>query len=323
VIRSSGARPRGRGVRANEIAVRFVGHATTLLGLQRVRVLTDPFLRPSLGPLERHGPLPDPASLEADIVLISHGHPDHFDVRSLDALPGRPVIVVPRGLGWPLRARAAGAPDVVEVEAGETLQLDGVRIHAVRARHWISPGAPRAKPVGYVVDAGRRVYFAGDTGRFPEMPEALGPIDLALLPVWSWGPHLGPGHLGPRSAAEVARDIGAAAVVPIHWGTLYPRHLHRVWQRALQEPGPRFLGHLRRLDPKVEVRVLRPGESTVLFGSEGAAAPRLGAARGGASGVGSEVAPADHRLDDERPRRLVDREAEAAGRAERRGSAHR
>ena len=70
------------------------------------------------------------------------------------------------------------SPDVFEVEAGETLDLDGVRVQAVEARHWISPGAPRAKPVGYVVDAGRRVYFAGDTGRFPEMPERWGASTL-------------------------------------------------------------------------------------------------------------------------------------------------
>jgi L-ascorbate metabolism protein UlaG (beta-lactamase superfamily) len=322
VIRSSRAAPRRRAVDANEVALRFAGHATALLGLQRVRVLTDPFLRPSLGPLERHGPVPDPASLEADIVLISHGHPDHFDARSIDALPGRPVIVVPRGLGWPLRARVAGSPDVIEVEAGETLDLDGVRVQAVEARHWISPGAPRAKPVGYVVDAGRRVYFAGDTGRFPEMPETLGRIDLALLPVWSWGPHLGPGHLGPRSAAEVARDIGAAAVVPIHWGTLYPRQLHRLWRRALEEPGPRFLAHLGRLDPRVDVRVLRPGETTLLFAS-GAGAAGDGAAVDGQQPRPSEVAPAHHRLDDERPGRLVDREAEAAGGTEGRRRTHR
>ena len=56
--------------------------------------------------------------------------------------------------------------------------------------------------------------------------------------------------------------------MPIHWGTLYPRHLHRVWKRPLAEAGPRFLGHLQSLDPTVDVRLLRPGESTVLFGSD-------------------------------------------------------
>ena len=265
MIPSSRAAPdEGRSPR-DQVAVTFVGHATTLVRLDRVRILTDPFLRDGLGPLQRHGAIPDPATLETDIVLISHGHPDHFDRRSIEALPGRPVVVVPRGLGWALRGGATGTRDVIEVDEGQTIDLGRIRIQAVRARHWVSPGAPRAKPIGYLIEGKRRIYFAGDTGPYPEMPELLGGVDLALLPVWSWGPHLGPGHLGPRSAAEVARAIGAATVVPIHWGTLYPRHLHRVWRRALEEPGPRFEAHLRRLDPSIEARVLRPGESAVLF----------------------------------------------------------
>jgi L-ascorbate metabolism protein UlaG (beta-lactamase superfamily) len=242
------------------IDVRFVGHATTLLGLGGFRVLTDPFLRSRLGPLERHGPLPDPAELRPDVVVVSHGHPDHFDVRSLELLPGRPVLVVPRGLGARAR-RLRGAGSVIEVEAGQAVDVDGLRISAVPARHWISPGAPRARPLGYVLDAGARVYFAGDTGRFPSMRDAAEGVDLALLPVWTWGPHLGPGHLGPRSAAEVTAELQPRAVIPIHWGTLYPRHLHRLWRRALTEPGDRFAARVRGLAPEVDVQVLRPGEA--------------------------------------------------------------
>ena len=106
------------------------------------------------------------------------------------------------------------------------------------------------------------MWFAGDTGRFDEMRALAGRVDLALLPVWTWGPHLGPGHLGPRSAAEVLREVGPAAAVPIHWGTLYPRRLHRLWPGPLAEPGERFAGHAARLAPDVDVRVLRPGEGT-------------------------------------------------------------
>ena len=60
----------------------FVGHATVLLDVAGTRILTDPFLRTRLGPLERHGPIPDPATLQADVVLISHGHRAHFDRES-------------------------------------------------------------------------------------------------------------------------------------------------------------------------------------------------------------------------------------------------
>jgi L-ascorbate metabolism protein UlaG (beta-lactamase superfamily) len=242
------------------ITVTFLGHATALIEAGGVRVLTDPFLRARLGPLQRHGPLPHPAELEVDVVLVSHGHRDHFDRASIAALPGRPMIVVPRGLGRSLAGTTSGP--IVELEAGSTIEVGGLRIQAVPARHWISPGAPRAQPVGYLLDAGARTYFAGDTGRFPGMAELLGHVDLALLPVWTWGPHLGPGHLGPRSAAEVAREIRAKAVVPIHWGTLYPRQLHRLWRRALHEPGDRFAAFAADLAPEVDVRVLRPGEST-------------------------------------------------------------
>lgn len=245
------------------IDVRFVGHSTVLLDMAGTRVLTDPFLRDRLGPLQRHGPVPDPGELTVDAVVISHGHPDHFDPRSIEALPGEPVVVVPAGLAASAR-RSGGIHRVVEIEAGRSVDIGGLLVSAVPARHWIAPGAPRAKPVGYVLEGsnaeGGRVYFAGDTGRYAGMAEAVGRVELALLPVWTWGPHLGPGHLGPRMAAEVAAELAPRTVIPIHWGTLYPRQLHRVWGGPLAEPGHRFAAHVRNLAPAISVEVLRPGE---------------------------------------------------------------
>jgi L-ascorbate metabolism protein UlaG (beta-lactamase superfamily) len=246
---------------AATVDIRFVGHATVRLEIGGVRVLTDPFLRARLGPLERHGPVPDAADLgPVDVILISHGHADHFDRASLAAVPGRPTIIVPRGLGAATRRAVAGT--VIEVAAGDQVDLGSLSLTAVPARHWISPGAARAQPLGYLLDGGPRVYFAGDTGRMPTMRELAGSVDVALLPVWTWGPHLGPGHLGPRSAADAVADIQPAVAIPIHWGTLYPRRLHHVWSRPLTEPGDRFAEHAAARAPDVDVRVLRPGEST-------------------------------------------------------------
>ncbi len=248
---------------SRDVDLRFVGHATVLLEAGGLRILTDPFLRARLGPLDRHGPVPDADALGAiDVVVISHGHPDHLDPRSLGAIRGRPLVIVPRGLAATVQRHTDG--EVIEVVAGDAVALPGAVIGAVPARHWISPGAPRAQPLGYVIDVGARIYFAGDTGPFDGMDAATGPIDIALLPIWTWGPHLGPGHLGPRSAADVVARLRPQVAVPIHWGTLYPRRLHRVWAGPLRDPGDRFAAHVGREAPGVAVHVLRPGDGVHL-----------------------------------------------------------
>ena len=247
------------------VRVRYVGHATVLLDLPGVRVLTDPFLRDRLGPLRRHGPTPSPADLgPIDVVLISHAHPDHFDRRSLEAVDGDPLVIVPRGLGAAVRRAGLQAREVV---VGESVGIvPGISVLPVRARHWRWPGAWRAASIGYVIEGPGRsgIYFAGDTARYREMVELAERVQVALLPVGSWGPHLSPGHLGPRSAAEAARDLRARYAIPIHWGTLYPPGLERVAGGRLREPAARFEAWARRVAPDVEVRTLAPGDATTI-----------------------------------------------------------
>jgi L-ascorbate metabolism protein UlaG (beta-lactamase superfamily) len=249
------------------VAVRYVGHATVLLELPGLRILTDPFLRDGLGPLRRHGPVPVPAAIgPIDIVLISHAHPDHFDRRSLRLLAGDPLVIAPRGLGGVIRRAGLRAREVV---VGEPVGIaEGWSVLPVPARHWRWPGAPRAATLGYVIDGPGRsgIYFAGDTAAFSAMRDFADRVDIALLPVGTWGPHLTPGHLGPRSAAEAARDLGARYAIPIHWGTLYPAGLDRLARGRLTDPASRFVEHARSIAPDVDVRMLEPGEATVIRG---------------------------------------------------------
>jgi len=249
--------------RPGTIGVQYLGHATVLLDLPGVRIITDPFLRDRLGPLRRHGPTPQPDAIgPVDVVVVSHAHPDHFDRRSLCALAGDPLVIVPRGLGS--LVRRAGLR-VREVVAGEPLAIaSGWSILPVAARHWRWPAVPQAATIGYVIEGPGRagIYFAGDTARYPAMREFADRVDIALLPVGSWGPHLSPGHLGPRSAAEVARLLEARHAIPIHWGTLYPRGLDAVAAGRLRAPAAGFASWARRIAPDLDVRVLQPGEST-------------------------------------------------------------
>jgi L-ascorbate metabolism protein UlaG (beta-lactamase superfamily) len=116
--------------------------------------------------------------------------------------------------------------------------------------------------VGYLIRASRSVYFAGDTDLFPAMQDMRGIVDVALLPVWGWGPRLGPGHLDPERAARAAALLAPEVAIPIHWGTLA-----RWPGRGLpdpERPAREFAAQTKRYAPAVDVRVLTPGQSTTV-----------------------------------------------------------
>jgi len=247
----------------------YVGHATTLLDLEGTTILTDPVVGRWIGPLRRQGPAAKPASLHGpDLVLVSHLHRDHFDLPSLRQVAPHTPMIVPRGAGE-LAARS-GATEVREVSVGEEIWVRGVTITAVPARHdpRRSRLGPRAEPLGYILATERRrVYFAGDTGLFPEM-SSLGPLELALLPVWDWGPSVGPGHMDPADAAWALPQLRPELAVPIHWGTFYPLGLNRLRPGPLREPPLEFARLAEQAAPEVEVRVLQPGSSLALDAEE-------------------------------------------------------
>ncbi len=245
--------------------VTYVGHATVLLELDGVRLLTDPVLRSRLVHLRRQVAAHDAGSAaDLDAVLISHLHHDHVDVPSLRGLGRETPMLAPPGSANFLRRR--GFSSVTELAPGESHSIDGVEITAVEAEHpggraWRSVGS---EAIGFVISGTRRAYFAGDTDLFDAMAELAGDLDLALLPVWGWGPTLGAGHLDPERAARAAALLSPRIAVPIHWGTLFPVGLSRIGRRHLIAPPREFERRCGELAPQVEVRVLDPGETTSL-----------------------------------------------------------
>jgi L-ascorbate metabolism protein UlaG (beta-lactamase superfamily) len=245
--------------------VTYVGHATVLVELDGARLLTDPVLRSRVGPLRRHGTPPAPEVREdLDAVLISHLHHDHADLPSLRKLDREvPVLAAPGSRAF-LERR--GFVAVSELAPGESSRIGEVTVTAVEARHSSESRFERdSEAVGFLL-AGRqqRIYFAGDTDLF-EGIAGLGPgLDLALLPIWGWGPSLGPGHLDPERAARAAALLSPRIAVPIHWGTLYPLGLARLRPDPLRSPPREFETWMRDLAPQVETRVLPPGGATSL-----------------------------------------------------------
>jgi L-ascorbate metabolism protein UlaG (beta-lactamase superfamily) len=241
--------------------VTYVGHATVLIELEGVRLLTDPVLRDRVAHLRRHGPSPAPdVTTGIDAVLISHLHHDHADLPSLRALDRRTRLLAPPGAGEFL-ARA-GFADVSELAPGESEPVAGVRITAVPAVHRgrRTPFGPRAETVGFEVAGGHRLYFAGDTDLFEGMEELAGELDLALLPVWGWGPSLGAGHLDPERGARAAAMLAPRIAIPIHWGTFFPLGIGTLRPDRLTRPPLEFASFAAELAPAVDVHVLKPGE---------------------------------------------------------------
>jgi L-ascorbate metabolism protein UlaG (beta-lactamase superfamily) len=230
-----------------------------------MRLLTDPVLRSRIAHLVRVAEPVDHATLvPLDAVLISHFHRDHFDLRSLRRLPRDAHLVVPAGA-----RRLAAEQDfqvVSELGVGDEIRIGSVTVAAVPARHDGRRDrlGPSAAAVGYVVSGCSDVYFAGDTDLFDEMGQLAPRLDVALLPVWGWGPTLRQGHLDPVGAAHALELLKPRIAIPVHWGTLFPFGLSRLQPNTLKQPPLIFSDHAAQLTPEVDVRVLAPGETTII-----------------------------------------------------------
>jgi L-ascorbate metabolism protein UlaG (beta-lactamase superfamily) len=245
--------------------VTYVGHATVQIALDGVRLLTDPVLRRRMGHLRRRGRVDAAALRGIDAILISHAHYDHLDIPSLERLGRVTPIVVPRGVAALVRRQSFA--HVSELDVGERLTVGGLSVSATLAEHGGSRGMFASGPaLGYLIQGSRRIYFAGDTDLFPGMAEIGRDLDVALVPIWGWGPSLGRGkHMDPERAAEALTLLRPRVAVPIHWGTYHPFHLGLLEApRYLREPVERFVRAAAEAAPEVEVRVLEPGETLSL-----------------------------------------------------------
>lgn len=252
-----------------QLELTFVGHATVLVEMDGVRVLTDPILRRFLGALVRFGPAVRQDWIDdIDAVLISHIHHDHLDFASLQLLGRDTPVFVPSGAAPMLRRR--GHSQIREYGLGDVIEVGSVRVEAVRAVHSSSrpPFGPVTDAAGFIVRGSQNVYFAGDTEVFPEMASLGDDIDVALLPVWGWGPTLGDGHMDPDGAAEAASLIRPRLAVPIHWGTFSPVGFRWLRPRYLTDPPLDFARRARELAPGTDVQVMVAGERLLVDDDE-------------------------------------------------------
>jgi L-ascorbate metabolism protein UlaG (beta-lactamase superfamily) len=259
------------------LRLHFLGHSTVRVELAGRTVLTDPLLTRSVGPLRRVVPPPDPATWAGvDLVVLSHLHGDHLHLPSLRRLGRATPIAAPAGAGRWLRGK--GFTAVEELPPGRSLTDGGLTVTAVEARHSGHRWGPRlthgpdGTAAGHLLTGdGATVYAAGDTDLFEGM-RGIGDagVDVALLPVWGWGPDLGPGHLDPQRAAEAVARLRPRVAVPVHWGTLAVAGLRRLprlgarMRRLLVEPPREFAAAVAARGLPTTVLATPPGAPVAL-----------------------------------------------------------
>ena len=225
-------RPNPRAWGDSGLHAAWLGHATTLLKIDGATILTDPVFSPRVGVnlgLATLGPKRFVAAALAiselpkiDLVLLSHAHFDHFDIRSLRRLEARGTAVITAARTSDLlRANRYGS--VRELRWDERARVGPFEIRAFRVNHW---GARMRSDTyrgynGYVIEAGRyRVLFGGDTADTTlfRAVRTSRPYDLAIMPVGAYNPWIHY-HCTPEQAWRMADEAGAELFLPVHHQT--------------------------------------------------------------------------------------------------------
>ena len=252
--------------------VTFIGHATFLIQTAAGNILTDPMYSQRAGPFNVIGPrrVRQPAVPFDDLpaismVLLSHNHYDHCDLRTLRKLAQRfdPVVITPLGNG--ALVRSSGIRRVEELDWWQESKTSVLPITLTPAQHF-SARSPldrnRALWGGFVLMAGgAQIFFAGDTAYAPffgDVRQRLGPIDLALLPIGAYEPRwfMQSVHMNPAEAVQAHIDLEASESIGMHFGTF------QLTTEGVDEPLDALDAACRaRNVPLSRFRTLRFGES--------------------------------------------------------------
>lgn len=249
--------------------ITFINHASVLIRIDDVNIITDPIYSRSVGWIAPRMQKPGISFDELpriDFILISHNDYDHLSMRTLRRLRKRNQSTVLVPFGDAKYARKVGYTSVVEMNVWQSFACNDLQITCVPAKHKENRlPYQRIKQLccGYVIEKNDRViYFAGDTGygdHFKEISSRHS-IHTALLPIGAYKPYdwFREIHLNPKTAIKAFLDLHAEVLIPIHWGTF------KLSDEPLDEPPVLLLEEASRFGVANKIRILNNGGSVEL-----------------------------------------------------------
>jgi L-ascorbate metabolism protein UlaG (beta-lactamase superfamily) len=256
-----------------QVTAAWIGHATVLINFFGIKILTDPVLFPRIG-IRLPGLTIGPKRLTAPalqfhelprihLILLSHAHFDHFDLRTLRCFDQKTSVITARATSDLLRRTRFR--DVTELEWGESktfnLPVSQIAVTAFAVKHW---GARKQRDDyrgynGYLIESrggeSRRILFAGDTALTDTFAKLRQPVDLAIMGIGAYNPWIH-SHCTPEQAIEMANAASSRFIMPVHHQTF------RLSFEPLREPIERFQAALRDQPERIALREI--GETFVL-----------------------------------------------------------
>jgi L-ascorbate metabolism protein UlaG (beta-lactamase superfamily) len=214
--------------------VTVINHASVLIQVDNLNILTDPHYSLRASPVQFAGPKrvvkPGIAFDDLppiDIVLISHNHYDHLDLDTLTRLKNRDAPKFVAGLKTKSFLEDNGITPAIDLDWWKSIAANKTKITFVPSQHWSARGIFDKREMlwgGFYIENSYKIYFAGDTGYgkfFKTIKEKLGAPDLSLIPIGAYEPRwfMKDAHLNPKDALQAFKDLESKKMIGIHFGT--------------------------------------------------------------------------------------------------------
>lgn len=238
--------------RSEKLRIAVINHATALIQLDNMNIMTDPHYSERSSPFSWAGPkriiqpgihfndLPP-----IDAVVVSHDHYDQLDIPTLKKLSDKWAPKIYVGLGNKPLLDKHGIKNVIEMDWWEVNQLGPLKIQMVPVQHWSARGTGDRRETlwgGFVILGSKKVFFAGDTGFgtgkvFDMIHERIGPLDASLIPIGAYLPRefMKHAHIWPAESVKVHMKLKSKKSLGIHFGTF-----DGLTDEPIDDPGKRL-----------------------------------------------------------------------------------